>query len=116
MTGANKPVPGRARISRSNRRAGKAGYAWLSLWFCRVLFVARGPWAPADARSSLRPLFNQEGSIDTGLGREALRERGAMPSLFDRSSGQCGRRSLNGADAERRAAISGVVGVVVFCG
>jgi hypothetical protein len=35
--GGKSRSPGRARISRSNHRAGKAGYSWLSLWFCRVL-------------------------------------------------------------------------------
>jgi hypothetical protein len=29
----------------------------LYLWFCRVLFVARGPWVRAGTRPSLRPLF-----------------------------------------------------------
>jgi hypothetical protein len=31
----------------------------LYLWFCRVLFVARGPWVRAGTRSSLRPLFER---------------------------------------------------------
>ena len=52
--------PGRARITRSNHCAGEAGY-WADLWFCRVLFVARGPWVSADTRPSLRPLFQDEG-------------------------------------------------------
>jgi hypothetical protein len=29
----------------------------LYLWFCRVLFVARGPWVRAGTRPSLRPLL-----------------------------------------------------------
>jgi len=35
----------------------------LYLWFCRVLFVARGPWVRAGTRPSLRPLvFEGQGS------------------------------------------------------
>src|SRR5712671_1442299 len=29
----------------------------LYLWFCRVFFVARGPWVRAGTRPSLRPLL-----------------------------------------------------------
>ena len=41
---------------------------WLHLWFCRVLFVARGPWASADARPSLRPLINEGGTTQHNSG------------------------------------------------
>jgi hypothetical protein len=48
--------PGRARRKplKPLRREGRM--IRLYLWFCRVLFVARGPWVRAGTRPSLRPL------------------------------------------------------------
>ena len=61
MTGARTPVPGESAYKPSNHRAGKAGCSRLNLWFCRVLFVARGPWgrpapvfpAPSDLEGAI---------------------------------------------------------------
>jgi hypothetical protein len=47
---------GRARISRKTIAQGRPDDR-LNLWFCRVLLSARGPWVPAGARPSLRPLI-----------------------------------------------------------
>ncbi len=53
---ANKPgAPGRPRISRSNRRAGKAGCFGQTCGDCRLLFFCRRATGAASARPSLRP-------------------------------------------------------------
>jgi hypothetical protein len=64
------------------RREGRV--VWLNLWFCRVLFVARGPWVPAGARSSLRPLLSWRGRPPQNSGAiRAARARGFAIKLFD---------------------------------
>jgi hypothetical protein len=75
--------PGRARRTplKPLRREGRM--IRLYLWFCRVLFVARGPWVRAGTRPSLRPLFVGRELLDQ-LGRIARRERErvfGLPSL-----------------------------------
>jgi hypothetical protein len=61
--------PGRARISRKPIAQGRP-VIWLILWFCRVLFVARGPWVSADTRPSLRPPFDKRADVSHNSGVE----------------------------------------------
>jgi hypothetical protein len=51
--------PGRSRISCKTVAQGRPDDR-PHLWFCRVLFVARGPWVRAGTRPSLRPLVWRE--------------------------------------------------------
>ncbi len=73
--GQESRSPGRARSSRSNHRAGKAGAIRLSLWFLpRALLHARGPRVSVDARPSLLPLLSRGANADAKPGRDTPRE------------------------------------------
>jgi hypothetical protein len=67
--------PGRARRKplKPLRREGRM--IRLYLWFCRVLFVARGPWVRAGTRPSLRP-YDLRAVRFQQLGHFVPRERG----------------------------------------
>jgi hypothetical protein len=73
MTVANKPgTPGRSRINVKTIARGRPGPR-LNLWFCRVLFAARGPWGqPAPAFPAPSRLL--EGHVDPKLGRMTSRD------------------------------------------
>src|SRR3954468_4317344 len=58
--GQDSRSPGRARITRQTVAQGRPDIG-LNLWFCRVLFVARGPRVSVDTRPSLRLFFQEEG-------------------------------------------------------
>ncbi len=79
--GQESRSPGRARSSRSNHRAGKAGRFRLHLWFCRVRFCCTRTMG-----ASRRPVFPigvkvARASIDTCVFEEA-REGGAPTRVF----------------------------------
>jgi hypothetical protein len=67
-TGAIKPVPGESTYNpfKPSRREGRV--IGLILWFCRVLFAARGPRVSVDTRSSLHPLVVREGMSQPNSG------------------------------------------------
>src|SRR4051794_9245790 len=65
--GQDSRSPGRAPITRQTVAQGRPDIG-LILWFCRVLFVARGPRVSADTRSSLRLFFERRGPTDPKLG------------------------------------------------
>jgi hypothetical protein len=67
-TGAIKPVPGEITYNpfKPTRREGRV--IGLILWFCRVLFAARGPRVSVDTWSSLHPLVLREGTSQPSSG------------------------------------------------
>jgi hypothetical protein len=66
--------PGRARNKPLKPTAqGRPGILGYTCGSAACFFVARGPWVPAGARPSLRPLFNERQAA-AKLGRDKRRE------------------------------------------
>jgi hypothetical protein len=103
--GQSSRSPGRARISRSNHRAGKAGMLRPSLWFLPPCFsFARGPWerrAPGlpCALSNFRADMSSHHS--GAIRRENAKARVVAAAQGGQRRGAC--CSLSWLDLARRA-------------
>jgi len=83
---ANKPgAPGRPRISRSNRCAGKAGRVRPDLWYLPPAFFSQAGHGRGQRSAFPAPSISIEGGPDAQLGRDAPRERDVASVEADRT-------------------------------
>jgi hypothetical protein len=89
--GQERRSPGRTRISRKAIAQGRPGDFGCTCGSAACFFAARGPWAPAGARPSPRPLFPEGGVLAATRAQSAPRERIHL-SLKARFFVACGGR------------------------
>ena len=78
--GQSSRSPRRARISVKTIAQGRPGELGCTCGSTACFFAARGPWAPAGARPSLRPPSFRGRHAAAQLGRHPPRDRGRMPA------------------------------------